>query len=297
VVSLLLVFVTISYGFTDGEVKAVCKLLQGTMVADKCRDLKSLCKERDDILRCRDSAVIGFNDRPVPSFSLRTKFPIEVSYLTKIESFATHGAGRLWIGTIPNVFANLTKLVSLTISRHELTGTIPKMPTNLKSLELSFMSIIGNIPKLTNLVRLSLTYTSITGTIPVLPKIAYLHLGENKLSGTLPDMQGIIHLDVSHSNITGKIPKLPLVDYLDISRNAISGTIPYMPYVNELFAHSNRLSGTIPQYVSSKLYEVIDIRYNALTGNFPTIVAQICDFSGNDFNCPRPENDCNVPQC
>ncbi len=76
-------------------------------------------------------------------------------------------------GSIPN-FTNLAELTTLTLSRNQLTGSIPNF----------------NLPSLT---WLELTDNQLTGQIPPLdlPNLSLLRLGMNQLTGTLPSFDGM----------------------------------------------------------------------------------------------------------
>jgi len=102
----------------------------------------------------------------------------------------------LFYGTIPE-FSGNSSLVRISFSSNQLSSSIPKNITNLKTLEVlslnnnSFTGFIPNsIANLTKLQYLRLSENQLTGNIPIelgnLTNLHQLTLHNNKIRGTIP---------------------------------------------------------------------------------------------------------------
>ncbi|GJP55602.1 hypothetical protein CLOM_g14551 [Closterium sp. NIES-68] len=130
-------------------------------------------------------------------------------------------------GWLSLALGELTRLTSLRISHHTLSGSLP-----------------ASLSLLSHLVSLDLASNRhLSGAIPpalyALPSGAEVRLGHNALSGSIPDSvfsPCLALLDLSHNQLSSPIPPslqgrsknpslLPL-SHLDLSYNLLSGSIP-----------------------------------------------------------------------
>ncbi len=178
-------------------------------------------------------------------------------------------SGNELTGTLPARLANLTQLRELWLYSNELTGAIPPELGNLSNLEV-----------------LLLSSNELTGPLPTrlanLPKLRQLWLYDNALSGTIPrelgNLSNLEELSLGNNGLTGTIPpelgKLRKLRQLGLYRNALSGTIPpelgNLSNLERLSLFDNALSGTIPPELGnlSRLEELL-LSDNALTGTIP----------------------------
>ena len=104
-------------------------------------------------------------------------------------------------GSIPAALGGLSKLESLTLSRHELSGAIPAGLAGLSELtdlQLYGNELTGGIPpelgNLSNLTGLSLRTNPLGGEIPVelgkLANLTALYLENSQLTGEHPGVAG-----------------------------------------------------------------------------------------------------------
>ncbi|KAA8515706.1 hypothetical protein F0562_018683 [Nyssa sinensis] len=188
------------------------------------------------------------------------------------------------------------RIVDLTITYSDLSGTIPDAVadlTHLQTLRLKKMPFLaGEIPpaigKMTQLVTLQISWTNISGHVPRflanLQNLKIFDLSFNKLSGSIPPslatFPDIIGLDLSRNQLTGPIPesfghfpgKLPSIS---LSRNRLSGKIPAsLANVNffRVDISRNNLSGDASMFFGdSKSSDSIDISRNNFEFNFSQV--------------------------
>ncbi|KAK1428274.1 hypothetical protein QVD17_17104 [Tagetes erecta] len=159
-----------------------------------------------------------------------------------------------------DVFANLTKLVKLSLSNNSISGTFPtKLGQMLEFLDLSDNLFNSTLP--TDLLKLL--------------SLKNLSLAGNNFSGPIPDwvsgLSSLQSLDLSRNSFSGRIPqsltKLTNLVYLNLSVNGFSMNIP---------------NG----FEDMGALEVLDLHGNTLTGDFDShllllTTATHVDFSGN----------------
>ena len=125
-------------------------------------------------------------------------------------------------GSIPAALGGLSKLESLTLSRHELSGAIPAGLAGLSELtdlQLYGNELTGGIPpelgNLSNLTGLSLRTNPLGGEIPVelgkLANLTALYLENSQLTGSIPaslgDLPELVILQLyGNTMLTGCIP-------------------------------------------------------------------------------------------
>ncbi|KAM0004903.1 putative non-specific serine/threonine protein kinase [Helianthus debilis subsp. tardiflorus] len=126
---------------------------------------------------------------------------------------------------------NLTNLISLDLSRNQLTKRIPK--------SLGFCPIPYSIERLSSLERLYVGYSQINGSFPNSNSIGQLSSLEildaifNKLDVNLPDSIGQLssleELSISYNRLDGSLPdslgQLSKLTYLDFSYNLLTGVV------------------------------------------------------------------------
>lgn len=192
-----------------------------------------------------------------------------------------------------SVFANLTKLVKLSMSNNSISGVIPGNIgdfTSLEFLDLSdnlFSSVLPpSIGRLGSLKNLSLAGNNISGSTPDtlsgLVLIQSLDLSRNSLSGQLPTsltkLNDLVYLNLSSNRFVKRIPKgLELISGLkvvDIHGNMLDG-----PLDGVFFLLSNAsyvdLSGNMLQSPSaqkllpgiSESIKHLNLSHNQLTGS------------------------------
>ena len=173
-------------------------------------------------------------------------------------------------GSIPAELGNLSSLVVLSLSSNQLTGSIPAELGNLSSLRGLYLSnnhLTGSIPaelgNLSSLVVLSLSSNQLTGSIPAelgnLSRLRQLYLSNNQLTGSIPaelgNLSRLWKLSLYNNQLTGSIPaELGNFSTLEV-----------------LDLYNNRLTGSIPAELvnrSSKL-RALDLSNNQLTGSIP----------------------------
>ncbi|KAJ4819070.1 Leucine-rich repeat receptor-like protein kinase family protein [Rhynchospora pubera] len=190
-------------------------------------------------------------------------------------------------------FSKFRDLEVLDLSWNQLTGAIGNKLdslTQLKSLNLSFNILQGNIPLLISgqengpLKELVLSMNSFSGTIPYSifkhGNLTYLDLSQNNLIGRVPNefnnLSKLETLLLNANNLSGNIPT-SLTNLKTLSRfaayqNNFSGSIPtgLTKYAKFLDLSYNSLTGELqPDLLSPPTLESIDLTNNSLTGSIP----------------------------
>ncbi|TKY71860.1 inactive leucine-rich repeat receptor protein kinase [Spatholobus suberectus] len=150
------------------------------------------------------------------------------------------------------ILAHMTKLNSLTISRANLTGSLPgHLHSNLTHVDFSGNRLKGNIPPsitmLDSLQVLNLSSNALAGEIPPsigdLISLKNLSLASNSFSGSVPDsisaLPALVHMDLSSNQLNGTIPKfisqMKSLRYLNLANNNLRGVVPFnLTFINRL---------------------------------------------------------------
>ncbi|KAG5552232.1 hypothetical protein RHGRI_010347 [Rhododendron griersonianum] len=151
-------------------------------------------------------------------------------------------------GNIPTSLSHCSNLKYLSIGKNKLVGEFPKelgysMP-RLISLILSKNNLTGGLPpsigNLTSLVVFGATYNqlggSIANTLGQLKILRELWLGFNQLSGTIPhsfyNLSLLVTLSLPHIQLWGSLPPsfgfmFPHLEVLQLYENQFNGPIPF----------------------------------------------------------------------
>ncbi|KAH0772485.1 hypothetical protein KY290_009622 [Solanum tuberosum] len=155
-------------------------------------------------------------------------------------------------GEIPSSICNLTSLIMLDLATNNLRGEIPQCFGNITSLQVLDMrhnNLSGNIPTTfsngSSLSRLNLHGNKLEGKIPQsltnCKQLEVLDLGDNHLNDTFPVW-------------LGTLPKLKV---LSLRFNELHGPIG-----------TSRIENMFPEL------RIIDLSYNAFSGNLPSSLFQ-----------------------
>ncbi|KAJ0434214.1 putative protein kinase RLK-Pelle-LRR-III family [Helianthus annuus] len=162
-----------------------------------------------------------------------------------------------------NVFANLTKLVKLSISNNSISG---KFPTKLGGM-LEFLDVSDN-----------LFNSSLPVDVGKDLSLKNMSLAGNNFSGPIPDwvsgISSIQSLDLSRNSFSGAIPasftRLSNLVYLNLSVNGFTKSIPEgfedMAVLEVLDLHGNMLVGDFdPKFLLLTTAVHVDFSGNSLT--------------------------------
>jgi Leucine-rich repeat (LRR) protein len=150
-------------------------------------------------------------------------------------------------GVLPHAMEFMS-IQEMNLRSNQFSGPIPKLPTNLISLDLGRNNISGPLPVdfgALGLESLILFDNSISGTIPSslcqLQSLKLLDLSGNELSGSCPDCLvdasmtnmtylGLVNLILRDNHLSGEFPSFlqycPLLRFLDLAHNQFSGSLP-----------------------------------------------------------------------
>ncbi|KAL6331768.1 hypothetical protein AAG906_020107 [Vitis piasezkii] len=213
-------------------------------------------------------------------------------------------------------------LEKLSISNNPLNGLLPESVGNLSSSLQMFVAsscqIKGPIPKgigsLKILNRLELSNNHLNGTIPSTVKgmksLQRLHIGGNRLEENIPNeiclLTNLGEVELQNNNLSGSIPScignLIHLQIMDLSSNSLSSSIPSSLWSleNILFMNlsCNSLHGSLNASMGAfnlKMLESIDLSWNRISGNIPTIFGAFeslssLNLSRNSFGGPIPES-------
>ncbi|KAF7847406.1 hypothetical protein BT93_L2994 [Corymbia citriodora subsp. variegata] len=174
------------------------------------------------------------------------RFTGNLSFLSSSVNLRVFGiSNNFFIGKLPRLIANMSRLESLDLSQNQLDGVIPQELCNLGYLE-----------------YLDLSNNCLSGPLPsffISPWLSHIHLNRNKLNGTL------MHVLSNSSNLVT----------LDLSENEFSGSIPYwlgnLSQLSILSLKGNSFDGRFPEQLCSlKSLSMIDLSENNLFGPLPS---------------------------
>ena len=202
-----------------------------------------------------------------------------------------------------NGIENLNMLSELYASSNDFKGSIfPQKVlqlSNLERLDLSFNSIVGELPNdigfgFKKMKVLSLGHNSLKGTLPSsfgqMISLQYLDMQANQLTGEIPDevlaLAKLTSVNLSNQKGAGLSGGLPtfssnVLQSLDFSGNSFSGSVPndFLSNIDiddiVLDLSSNQLTGELPQTLSRFSLPSIDLSDNKITGISGKIQCQI----------------------
>ncbi|KAK3439601.1 hypothetical protein EUGRSUZ_C04070 [Eucalyptus grandis] len=124
-------------------------------------------------------------------------FTGDLSFLSSlVYPFQLDVSNNFFIGKLPRVIANMSRLRLLDFSKNKLNGLIPQGLFNLPDLE-----------------YLALSDNNLSDSLPssfITPKLRHIHLNGNKLNGLimhlLPNSSNLVTLDLSENEFLGSIP-------------------------------------------------------------------------------------------
>ena len=198
-------------------------------------------------------------------------------------------------GVLPDVSAlqALPKLVTLSLAKNGLQGTLPADWSALRNLQELFLfnnQFSGPLPAawvgMKNLQQLDVSTNQLSGPLPAewskMGNLQLLHIFENKLSGPLPaawgSMTSLNKLPAYKNLLFGPLPaewsKMGSMADLRLHENKLSGPLPgqwsAMTRLKKLFLDSNDLTGLLPPEWA-RLAELQNLRLsrNKLAGPLP----------------------------
>ncbi|XP_047961932.1 probable LRR receptor-like serine/threonine-protein kinase At3g47570 [Salvia hispanica] len=225
---------------------------------------------------------------------------------------------------IPSSIGKLHKLQEISLAENRLTNQIPSSLGNLTLLNVLYVGsnhLSGNIPQslgnCSNLLFLDLSYNNLSGSIP--PEIIKLSsisigldLSHNVLTGIIPSEVGALRnlgdMDLSHNRLSGTIPpslgSCVMLSSLHLGRNSFQGEIPNrlsaLRGLVSLDLSENNLSGMIPRFLVEFRLLYLNISFNELQGEVPTLGAfqneSAISLEGNQDLCGGIAS-LNLPPC
>ncbi|CUG21518.1 GP46-like surface antigen, putative [Bodo saltans] len=205
-------------------------------------------------------------------------------------------------GSLPSSLANLTNLVSFSVSMNSLTSTIPselsRWGSMIKSFDVSSNLLNGTLPSSlrnwSQLQRIDVSNNTLTGTVSNEYSswgafVTQLDLERNAFVGELPSSFGVaftnlVKLDVSNNKLTGPLPEsyshMKMLQHLKCSNNTLSGTLPAsyanMSRMQTFEVENNTLTGTLPPELSvwGDALETFNVCMNTLNGTLPEVYAK-----------------------
>lgn len=213
-------------------------------------------------------------------------------------------------------------LEKLSISNNPLNGLLQESVGNLSSSLQMFVAsscqIKGPIPKgigsLKILNRLELSNNHLNGTIPSTVKgmksLQRLHIGGNRLEENIPNeiclLTNLGEMELQNNNLSGSIPScignLIHLQIMDLSSNSLSSSIPSSLWSLENILFMNLSCNSLHRSLNAnmgafnlKMLESIDLSWNRISGNIPTIFGVFesissLNLSRNSFGGPIPKS-------
>lgn len=197
-------------------------------------------------------------------------------------------------GTLPNSIGNLSNLTQLILSSNEIGGTLPT-----------------TLGQMTGLRGIHISNNNFSGTLPVvslkkIPNLSHLYFDRNNFTGNIPtelgQLSNLLYINLGNNQFTGGIPveltQLSKLSSLYLSNNQLTGNIPteigQLTNLGNLGLSGNQLTGVIPESIGSltKLGRV-SLDNNLLTGSIPTTISQLVNvrqvnFSSNQLSGVLP---------
>ncbi|KAF8402483.1 hypothetical protein HHK36_010568 [Tetracentron sinense] len=219
-------------------------------------------------------------------------------------------------GEIPKGIKSLYNLRAINLGKNLFSGRLPDDIGGcllLKVLDFSENSLSGSLPdsmqQLTMCNSLSLHGNSFVGVLPEwvgeMKSLQTLDLSANRFSGQVTDSIGNLRslrvLNLSMNGFTGSLPETMIscgsLLTMDFSQNLLTGNLPAWIFglgLQRVLLSENRLSGSIDSSystimeVSHQNLQVLDLSYNALSGEIPSDIGafsslQFLNLSRNSF--------------
>uniref|UniRef100_A0A1S4AFK6 Probably inactive leucine-rich repeat receptor-like protein kinase At3g28040 n=1 Tax=Nicotiana tabacum TaxID=4097 RepID=A0A1S4AFK6_TOBAC len=178
-----------------------------------------------------------------------------------------------------------------------LQGSLPILPNSTQYLFLSNNDLSEEIPSyvcnLDSLRVLDLAKNNLIGEIPQclanISTLEVLDMHQNNLSGTIPKTftigNSLRSLNLHDNKLQGKLPRslanCKELQVLDLGNNHLGDTFPMwlatLPKLQVLSLRSNKLYGSIRTSRDENMFlelRILDVSYNAFTGNVPTSLFQ-----------------------
>ncbi|KAL4378019.1 hypothetical protein GQ457_02G006320 [Hibiscus cannabinus] len=223
----------------------------------------------------RNLSRLTFLDLHHSSFS--GQVPWEFLELSKLEFLDLSGNSlKLRKPGLRNLLHRLTDMKKLYLDDVKISSSVPNMLANLSSfiaLSLSNSELRGAFP---------------TGIFD-LPSLKFLNLESNpELSGSLPDEiqdnHPLLLLSLASTGFSGKLPEsignFHSMEYLDISNCYFSGKLPYslgnLAQLTLLDLFSNNFSGPVPSSIGHlNQLKVLEFSENRFSGQIPSSLANL----------------------
>ncbi|CAL4992483.1 unnamed protein product [Urochloa decumbens] len=191
-------------------------------------------------------------------------------------------------GTLTNDLQNMTLLENLYLDSNQLTGAVPRLPTNLMELDISENSFSGPLPP--NF-----------GT----ENLEYLNLASNHFTGPIPhsicQMMFLGQLNLANNYFDGEFPlciEPGSPQILILRNNRLSGNFPSsLQLWTELYVLDlgwNNFSGRLPLWIGNfNELGILDLSANMFTGSIPATITRLNQLSqlnlaGNMLSGPLP---------
>ncbi|KAF6161357.1 hypothetical protein GIB67_020421 [Kingdonia uniflora] len=198
-------------------------------------------------------------------------------------------------GKLPNMLKFDVFSVGIYLGSNHFSGPLPRLPSNVRELDLSKNSITGNISFLLcnpsnetyKLSGLDLSRNLLSGEIPNcwrhLTDLILVKLDNNFLRGNIPSSMSFLSqiqsFDVRYNSLSGKLPfglqNWSMLESVNLGSNNFSGSIPSwigqsLPKLMFLGLRSNKFNGEIPRELCNLTsLQTLDIAYNNLSGTIP----------------------------
>ncbi|KAH6770358.1 hypothetical protein C2S52_015161 [Perilla frutescens var. hirtella] len=199
-------------------------------------------------------------------------------------------------GSLPDSLANFSAhIFLLSLESNQIHGKIPSSVGSLiilSHLLLFDNNLSGNVPpSLANcsyMLELDLSLNNFSGLIP--PEIMSLsslsvifNLSHNAFEGPIPyevgSLKNLAALDLSHNRLSGPVPrsigKCTSLEQLYLNGNFLEGEIPLemgaLMGLQDLDLSTNNLSGPIPEFLEKLSLKKLNLSFNRLHGEVPTI--------------------------
>jgi len=191
------------------------------------------------------------------------------------------------------------RVVNLSLTSNNLTGTLPPEIGNLEKLEilnLGYNSLSGAMPgeldSLVNLIGVNLSNNQLSGDLPAglyaNTNLIWLVLNNNSFTNidvtAIGNMSLLESLGLAGLNLQGNLPasllSLSNLQYLNLANNDFVGEIPAeifnLTTLNFLDLGGNQLTGTLSQDIGNliNLHDLY-LYHNQLTGAIPSTINQI----------------------